>query len=162
MAVKLERKTPRDKLLKVVSSTDSAIDWEKSFPGAELTEKGKRDEYDERHELDKLVFKDGDHPTVFVFDHPARADVCESLRGAFAAQASGRGGSDLYNAVFNDAFLGTQEGFDGVMNKPLKRNGKLTPEYLQALLDAGVFEELATTFIRVFRDTRMDATAPGK
>jgi hypothetical protein len=106
MAVKIEKTTDSKKLLKIISVTDSAIDWDMSYPDPEdlqddeesndskdITdlpefvevidvplEKRKKDHFSKHHDESKLRFKEDDAPTLFVFQHPHRVDVARKMR----------------------------------------------------------------------------------
>lgn len=105
MAVKLEKTTDSKKVLKIISVTDSSIDWDDSYPDAEdleeeeeikkieddnlpvvtelvdLTlEERKKAHYSKHHDETKLRFKKDDIPTLFIFAHPHRVDVSRKMR----------------------------------------------------------------------------------
>lgn len=109
MAVKIQKTTDQKKVLKIISVTDSAIDWDESYPNAGDLEDDDADEEDEKleddsalptvaevvsldpveqkkahyrkhHDESKLKFKADDKPTLFVFGHPHRADVSRKMR----------------------------------------------------------------------------------
>ena len=107
MAAKLAKTTEKKKALKLISVTDSAIDWDSSYaePGDledddaddsadadsdlphvdEATEslsliEMKKAHYKKSHCTDKLKFKTNDLPTQFVFGHPHRVDVARKVR----------------------------------------------------------------------------------
>lgn len=149
MAIKIEKRTASNRLLKVVSVRDDAIDWKRSFaeePDAD--EDWKRAEYTRFHDTSKLVYLDDLKPTFFIFDHPARVDVSRKVRAVYsAALATKKGSSDLFTEVFNVAFLGIEEGFDAVMAQAPRREGVIGDVYMQGLEDSGVFEEVASVFI---------------
>lgn len=105
MAVKLEKTTDDKAVLKIISVTDSAIDWDASYPDPldlqdddqtdekesdlpTFTESGrelspverKKAHYQVHHDESKLRFKQDDMPTLFVFHHPYRASVARTMR----------------------------------------------------------------------------------
>lgn len=107
MAIKLTKATDAKKVLKVIPSGDSAIDWDASYSepgdleddddddkavddstlpdvqdvdsGLSLTERKQR-KYRREHDLTKLRFKQDDLPTQFVLAHPHRVDVARKVR----------------------------------------------------------------------------------
>lgn len=147
MAVQLVRKTSSDMLFKVISVTDDAIDWDKTY--ADEGDIGERQaRHLKEHDTAALVFKDGAQPTMFVFDHPNRVDTAQKLRQVYARATNGKADADLFTEVYQKAFKGTEEGLDGGdMAAAPRRGGDLTKDFLQMLLDADVFDELALAFL---------------
>lgn len=157
MAVKLKKTTQADQLLKLISLTDTAIDWGKSYTHVEDSEdedwQQRKVEHVVSPDLSKLSFKDGEAPTLFVFKHPRRVDVRRELRAAYAKQMQGKS-QDIFSEVWELAFIGTEEGLDGVkLDTAPRRGGKLTTEYCQALEDAGVLPEMANALLNYARSS---------
>ena len=180
MAIKLERKTPNAKQLKLVSVFDDAIDWDRSCldevpsivptdadgnpsPGFQADDKSmeearnrRRLAYLKSHKLDTLVFLPDTTPTVFVFDHPHRVDVSSKVR--VIQTALQKRDADIITDVWQGCFLGTEEGLDGApLVMATRRDGRLTADIVQALEDQGVFEELGTAYMAYV----MTAERPG-
>jgi len=183
MAIKLAAKTEAGQLLKLVMSTDSAIDWEKTYPNFEeelaeeapdeyddeeaetltLTER-KIEHYKKSHDATKLVFKEAgegeeiDEPTFFVFKHPSRAEVARTLRAMYSKMFGGKkGGGDMYTETFHLTYLGTQEGIHGAIEDAPRVGGKITNKYFQMLEDANVIEEIGTAYMKVLNKKTEDA-----
>lgn len=184
MAVKLEKVTDPNQMLKVVVSIDSAIDWDRSMPDFEDTPEDEPEEDDDEgmeeegednslvarkqrayrrdHDATKLVFKEGDEPTFFVFKHPRRAEVARKLRGLYGEMFSGGVGkkkkisNDMYSATFNAAYVGSHDGFEGAMQEAQRIHGNITNQYWQMLEDAGVVEELGTAYFKELGKRRQD------
>lgn len=149
MAIELKARTSSAQVLKVVSVLDNAIDWRESFAelGEDVDEKKER--YLEEHNLEDLKFLPDGKPTLFVFKHPNRADVAKRVRQAYAKVIS-QEKSELFTEVFNTAFIGTEDGFDGApLEQAERRDNKITERYYQMLMDAGVLEELARVFLKI-------------
>lgn len=186
MAVSLEKKTDKKMMLKIISSTDTAIDWNESYPSPEdlqeedvesskdsselpviveqkemsLVEK-KKDHYSRHHDDTKLSFKKDDSPTLFVFQHPHRADVARRMReiasGMYADSQRNKKAkveSDMFTAVFQNFFVGTEQGIGAKLEDAPRINGRLSDEYIQSLEDAEVFIELNAAFMRVYNQDR--------
>ncbi len=149
MGVKLKKQTERDLLLRIVLSVDSAIDWEKTYPEI-MEHDDKVAEYKRTHDATKLVYIEGDQPSLFVFDHPKRVDVGRKIRGLYARQqVSSKEQIDLFTEIWDKAFLGIEEGHDsGPLVSPNRINGRITDEYFQSLEDSGVFSEAAFAFMQ--------------
>ena len=148
MAIKLNRVTASNQLLKLVSVTDEGIDWDKSFPNIAGLEK-KKAHYHKTLRAKELVAKDGEEITVFIFKHPKRVDVSKEIRGLYARMQNQVKETDLLTEVWEKAFVGTQEGFsdEAQLTCPPKIDGEITEEYIQALQDAKVFGEIALLFL---------------
>lgn len=163
MAIKLERKTQSHQLLKLVSVDDDAIDWQATYPddhgdagtGGEMTDEErqrKRARYLARHDIRELVFAEGAQPTVFVFEHPSRIDVDRKLRRSWTELLKPGSKSDIWTDVWNETFLGIEEGIVDAPRQPPPRQGDaLTAGFLQALADAGVFAELGQAVVDLAR-----------
>lgn len=141
MATKIQATTKRDAILELVPVCDDAID----------TEKTDMEKYGETHDLSLLVFKPDCRPTVFYFSHPKKIENKEKLntvfmgiRGLGKEQDAGK----LMRNVWNVGFLGTSEGFGEMRVDPMRNDrGALNEEYIQALVDCNVFDELAGAFL---------------
>lgn len=161
MAIKLEKKTVSDKLYKVVSVLDDAIDWDKSYPDdLDSTVEEKKAMYRRYHELSKLVFLEDGKPTLFVFKHPSRVDISKKVRAVYTNQLSQAGNTqDLFTEIFNICFIGTEEGLDGgVLTEAERRGGVITNGYMQGMEDSGAFEEIAACLLNVInRGSNEDA-----
>lgn len=151
MAVKIQKKTESSQLLKLISVTDDAIDWSKSYADEDASDDDKKLRYAKEHDLQALVFADGAAPTLFVFEHPHRVDVGRKIRGLYTKSLTGQGvGVDLWTEIWDKAYLGTEEGLDGApRDQPPRRDGRMTDAYFQALEDSGIFAELALAFLAV-------------
>ncbi len=164
MALKAGTKTPKDRLLKVISVLDTAIDWEKSYSeDRDLSEDGKQNSYLVTHDISQLVFLEGEKPTLCVFKHPARVEVSRKVRAAYTRHLSNMNGkSDLFTEIFNIAFLGKQEGLDSesIAEAP-RRDGVITDDYMQEFEDCGAFEEIGAYLIAVI-NKKVDSEAKKK
>jgi hypothetical protein len=164
MAIQIKKVTGSDKLLKIISVLDSAIDWDKSFSQGndDYTLEDKQKLYEKDHEISRLVFlTEIDHvtgqtvdlkPTMFIFNHPLKVEISRKIRSVWsnnlARGVSGK--SDLFTDIFNVAYMGTEEGLDGgILELAPRRDGVITDAYMQGLEDSGVFEELSTAIISV-------------
>lgn len=163
MAIELKKVTQANQTLKVIASSDTAIDWDamedKEAPEGraehlpELTPtECKKAAYMDGHDTASLKFKDGDKPTLFIFKHPHRQDVATSMRSLYSKIYNPMNnknlGVELFKEVFDGAFIGTEDGFDGPLSQvPRDKTRKISADYLQALNDADVFDELALSFI---------------
>lgn len=187
MAVILQKTTDSKKLLKIISVTDSAIDWDASYPNPEdlqddeedndskeITElpdfieannepleKRKKDHFSKHHDESKLKFKQDDAPTLFIFQHPHRVDVARKMRELasemYADSQKGKKSKvdkDMFTAVFYNFYVGMEQGFGGVLEKPNKINGRITDDTIQGLEDAEVFIELNAAFMRIYNEDR--------
>ncbi len=163
MAIKLNKVTASNQLLKLVSVTDDAIDWDQSFPDISSIEK-KKAHYHRTLRAQELVIKDGEQVTVFVFKHPKRVDVSKDIRNLYARMQNQVKNSDLLTEVWEKAFVGTQEGFadESQLTQPPKVDGEISESYTQALLDAGVFGELAFLFLAAATTDMSDDVAKKK
>ncbi len=149
MGVSLTRRTQSHQLLKLVSVTDDAIDWQATYPDME-GEEAKRKRYEGDHDVASLKFLEGKTPTLFVFEHPARVDVDRKVRRSWTNLIKPNSNTDLWTDVWNDVYLGKEEGFlDAPREEPSRQGGKLTDNFLQSLLDAGVFDELGQALLNV-------------
>ncbi len=135
----------------VDGGTDDAIDWDASYEGEGLEGMRKKSRYRTEHDQAKLTYKEGARPTLFVFRHPRRVDSSRSLRKTFTSVLRGSGDKELFTEVWQENFIGTQEGHEAVLlNAPRPGDEELlSDKYLQALEDAEVFDELAQAFVMV-------------
>lgn len=158
MGVKIVKTTDAKQKLKLISITDSAIDWDEMYlDQAFETKQEKEDFYRKDYKIQDLKFLDGDTPTLFVFEHPKRQDIASRIRDFFAKQERGRNESDMHTEVFNAAYIGTEEGIDGAVSPAPRRDGKITNDHLQALQDSNVFNELAQVVLtRMLTKTQTD------
>jgi len=184
MAIQLTKKTDSKSLLKIISVTDSAIDWDASYaePGdleddtptakqddlPEVSEENslsledqKKRRYSRDHDTTKLKFKQDDLPTQFVFNHPHRVDVARKIREIsgqiYAAQSAGKNAKadkDMFTLVFHNFYMGLEQGFGNQREAAPRINGRVTDEYLQTLEDAEVFMELNRAFMTVYNEDR--------
>jgi hypothetical protein len=181
MAVKLQKITSRDALLNVVSVLDSAIDWEASYPSHEDVEmlgqeypdmelvEAKREHYSKTHDLSKIMFSSKDIPTVFVFEHPHRADVSRAMREIATGvhfdsskTKMSKSDKDTFSQIFHRFYVGAREGFSIEKMAPLQRiNGRLSEDTVQEIEDANVFIELNVAFLNVYNAKR-DISNSGK
>lgn len=162
MGIKIEKTTNASLQLKLISVKDSAIDWAASYPDeAELAQK--KAVYQNEYDLQKLVFVEGEKPTLFVFRHPKRVDVSRKIRGIFSQQINGQAQQDLFTEIWNTSFVGTEEGLDGgALVEADRRGNRITDNFFQALEDSGVFEELAAAFCRIANNDRTSEEARSK
>lgn len=143
MALKLERRTNSHQLLKLVAVADDAIDWALTYGPDGGSEADRRKRYEKSHDVRDLVFKDGTTPTVFVFEHPARVDVDRKVRRFWTDMLKPGSKADLWTDVWNELYLGKEEGLvDAPREEPPRQGGNLTESFLQLLVDADVFDEL--------------------
>lgn len=151
MAIKIHAITQNKQLLKMVSVLDDAIDWEATYPD-ESSQPRKESRYKSERNVNDLTFKEGESPTVFVFEHPDRVDVARKVRGLYQRGISSAGSkdqNDIWTEVWDKTFLGTQEGFEGKLEAPTRRGDHITDGYFQGVEDAGVFEEFAGAFLDI-------------
>jgi hypothetical protein len=146
----MERVTEARQLLKLVAMEDDAIDWKATYPDLDIEGEDedamiekKKKAYAKHHRIGDLVFKDDAKPTVFVFEHPARVDTDRKIRRAWTELLKPGNKSDLWTDVWNETYLGKEEGLDGAAREPPPRHdGAIATTYMQMLSDAGVFDEL--------------------
>jgi len=154
MAINLEKRTQATMTLRLVSAHDSAIDWANSYQGVSITteegetlEDAKKRTYREDYDTGRLAWAPGDTPTIFAFRHPRIAEVREQIQGKMMALhgIGGKGGDAgrMAREVWNATFLGTAQGIGGEVVEVIKQKGRLSEDYVQMLLDAGVFDELS-------------------
>lgn len=160
MSIKLVKTTSVDQVFNVVSVTDDAIDWEKTYPEIEAVE-DKRIQYKETRDLMALAFKPNAAPTVFVFKHPNRADVNKNFM-IITRQSSGTMPSseevEMIEEVMNKNFISMKDGFDGQETVIPRRGNKITRDFMQSLLDTRddeegrLFDELAGVYMTAVFD----------
>lgn len=152
MGIEIKKVTSGDRLLKIISVLDDAIDWEKSFPDErDSSIEEKQRVYERDHDLSQLVFLEDKKPTMFVFKHPLRVDVSRKIRNVYTLNLSrGSARSDMFTDIFHVSYLGTEEGIDGgILAEAPRRDSLITDAYMQGLEDSGVFEEIAQTVVAI-------------
>jgi len=162
MALKLGLQVKIGSKLPLISAEDSAINWEASYPEAkilkaEIDEKGEevftesfsedvaRDRYfDEGNPAPKLVFKEGEIPTVFWFKDPKLAESRALLTDSFTASAARSKDLKLGTATdkfLMDMYIGVSE---GLLQEPTK---KYQRDLIQVLHDAGIYNEISSALL---------------
>lgn len=149
MAVKLVKSTAKEQQLKLVSVRDDAIDWYATYPEMGPDVKSKKKRYEKERDVTVLRWEEGKKPTLFVFHHPKRAEIARRMRITYTRTLSDSAKAEIFTEIFNEAFIGTQEGFEGKMDAAPRIDDKITEDYYQALEDAGVLTEIAGAFLAV-------------
>jgi hypothetical protein len=169
MAIDLKKRTSANMTLRIVSVHDSAIDWNGSYANQDIAreddesvEEAKKRMYRESHDDAMLAWNDqppygGDEPTVFVFRHPRIAEVREAIQGKLLnLQGVGGKQSDpgrIAREVLNAAFIGTAAGIGGEVSEAIRQKNRLPEDYIQALIDASVLDELSGAVLSAMNET---------
>lgn len=159
MAVKLTS-AQISEYVKLISTSDSAIDWLASYTNIErepgetdedLIERRKRYHTDTR-DYSQLVFVANDHPTVFVFRNPATLEaqkIITNLQLSVAGIGKKTEPSALWFDLFDELLVGVA---DDMLSdpRPLPRNRntkRLEKDVVEALAAQGVIAELASILL---------------
>jgi hypothetical protein len=144
MAIVLKATTQKDQRLALVCSSDDAIDLTKCDV-AEFISCGNDNE--------KLTFIEGKEPTVFWFAHPKRLDSKRILADIMLENGGVFKLGTALEKIWHTLFEGISEGFLGKVQKQ-----KVDSEFIQALHDAGVFQELGNAFFLRSQEKSEDAS----
>ncbi len=143
MAIVLKATTQKDQRLALVCSNDSAIDPTKCDL-AEFIGSG--------NDATKLAYLDGQEPTIFWFAHPKRLDSKRILADIMLENGGSLKLGSALEKIWYQLFEGLSEGFLGKVQKQ-----KVDHEFIQALHDAGVFQELGNAFFLRSNEKSEDA-----
>jgi hypothetical protein len=154
MAISLKARVSRNEV-RLISVRDEAIDWEKMATGAGLSVPEAKTKYSNDRDPSFLAFKEGHLPTVFVFNDPRNATShgkMQNLLIGMSGLAEGKSQVDSNRVVWEELYVGS---FDGIWDgspSPVNRDkrGHLNDAYIQALIDAGVYMELALAIVAIF------------
>jgi len=156
MAISLVPQNVSD-YVKLVSVSDSAIDWEKSFVNAECKddeesiEDAKKRALLETRDVTQLAFKPDDAPTYFIFKNPKSLENSKAISNiqlGIAGIGSGKKkleAADLWFSTFDALCVGTASDLlsDPVYIPRDKHTKLIDRGVLQALAAQGVVSELA-------------------
>lgn len=167
MSISLKTTQNKQKEILLISSKDEAIDWERSlnFPetftddeGNEYTGLKAKEKYFQENptELEKIVFKNDEKPTCFVFKNPATFEVAADIKDIFISASGivqkrdprlGKMNKLLWNKVFVGYFDGfpsdykNDSGVSTMLQKPFS-NGNINDSFIEACHDADILEEI--------------------
>jgi hypothetical protein len=169
MTFKLEKSTQAKARLRVVSVNDTGIDWEASYPEVEATEDQsalvrKRIVHQQVYDLSKVVAKEGEALMYFEFEHPRRVDMYRKMQAAVTEsqvqmnglRQNGRGQNhDLFAAVLNATFIGhTENPSEQAPAEERGKDGKLTLDFIQTLIDLDLYGELANVVLQFWNEAK--------
>lgn len=153
-------------LVKIISVSDSAINWDLSVPNAipeddENVEDAKKRVYSEERDISSLVFKPDDLPTYFIFKNPKTLENSKAISNvqlSVAGVGSGkkkRDASDLWFVTFDSLLIGTAS---DPMSEPTpiprdKHSKQIEKRCLEALVSQGVVSEMAGVLLGMTRAT---------
>lgn len=166
MAISLVSQSVSD-YVKLISVSDSAIDWEKSYTDVEIKEDETEEQAKARAHIDafdcsKIAFKPDDLPTVFVFKNPRALEnsrLISNVQLGVAGIANGKSkleACDLWFRTFDLLLVGTATNMiDDPTYIPRDKNTKMIEKgILQSLSSQGVVSELAGILLSIASDKK--------
>lgn len=155
MAISLKSRVNKNEI-RLVSVRDSAIDWASMAEANQMTVEEVKEEYKRDRKPDLLKFKDGEVPTVFCFSDPRSASEYDKMQNLMVRVSNvnndGRGSVESNRTIWDELYIGS---FDAIWEgspTPVSRDkkGRLIDAFIQSLIDAGIYGELAMAIISIF------------
>lgn len=155
MAISLKSRVNKNEI-RLVSVRDSAIDWASMAEANQMTIDEVKEEYKRDRKPDLLKFKDGEVPTVFCFSDPRSASEYDKMQNLMVRVSNlnndGKGAVESNRTIWEELYIGS---FDAIWDgtpSPINRDkkGHLADAFLQSLIDAGIYGELAMAIIGIF------------
>lgn len=163
MAISLVSKNVSE-YVKLISVNDSAIDWDASYPDVEVGEddtellEAKQKYHIDSKDYLKLVYKENDEPTIFIFKNPKTLEnnklISNIQLGVAGIGKKKSEAADLWFQTFDALCIGTASNMlDEPTYIPRDKNTKqIDKGVMQALSSQGVISEMAGILLSISND----------